>query len=282
MKLHGTGRVNPIGRTVAYIVMILFAVLTVGPLIWLLYSSFRLNASIMQNMIAFPKHPSFANYVRAWNLGHMGVLFINSIIYTVVSTAITVFFAVATGYAFAKFGYERLTGFLYFFIMLGLLITIPSVLVPLFIVETKVHIADTRIGVIIPYVAFSLPVAVYLATAYIKGVPDSLEESALMDGASYLKVFVSIIFPVSRPIVATAAILSFVNNWNEFFLIFVLTSRDAIRSLPVGINEFAGALNLDYGLEFAALVIGTVPMIVFYIFFHERLAQGFAEGALKE
>lgn len=78
------------------------------------------------------------------------------------------------------------------------------------------------------------------------------------------------------------AILSFVNNWNEFFLIFVLTSREAIRSLPVGINAFAGALNLDFGLEFAALVIGTVPMIIFYIFFHERLVQGFAEGALKE
>lgn len=282
MKRQGTGGINPIGRAVAYFVMVLFAVLTIAPLIWLFYSSFKLNASIMQNMIAFPAHPTFENYVRAWQLGQMGVLFINSIVYTVSATAITVLLAVATGYAFAKFNFPRLTGFLYFFIMLGLLISIPSVLVPLFIVETKVRIADTRLGVIIPYVAFGLPVAVYLATAYIKGVPDSLEESALMDGASYLRVFGSIIFPISRPVIATMTILSFVNNWNEFFLIFVLTSRDAIRSLPVGINSFAGALNLDFGLEFAALVIGTVPMIVFYLFFHERLAQGFAEGALKE
>jgi raffinose/stachyose/melibiose transport system permease protein len=127
-----------------------------------------------------------------------------------------------------------------------------------------------------------LPVAVYLATAYIRGVPSSLEESAIIDGASYLTIFRTIILPVSRPVVATMTILSFVNNWNEFPLIFVLTSRNAIRSLPYGINSFAGAVNQDYGLQFAALVIGTLPMIVFYLFFHEQLAQGFAEGALKE
>ncbi len=282
MRRLGTGSANPIGRAIAYAVMVLFAVLTIGPLLWLLYSSFKPESEIMQSMLAFPVVPTLENYVSAWSLGHMGVLFINSIIYTGVATAITVFLAVAAGYGFAKFDYRRTTGFLYFFIMLGLLITIPSVLVPLFVVETRVHVADTRLGVIIPYIAFGLPVAIYLATAYVKGVPGSLEESAIIDGATYLRIFWSIIFPVSRPIVATMAILAFVNNWNEFFLVFVLTNKEAVWSLPVGINEFAGALNLNYAIEFAALVIGTVPMIIFYLFFHERLAQGFAQGALKE
>ncbi len=281
MKRLRSGSVSPVGRVIAYIVMILFTLLTIGPLVWLFYSSFKLNGAIMQSTLGLPKHPTLANYVRAWQLGDMGILFINSIIYTGVATAATVLLAVATGYGFAKFDY-RITGFFYFFIMLGLLINVQSVLAPLFIVETRIHIADTRIGVIIPYVAFGLPIAVYLATAYIRGIPGSLEESAIIDGASYLNIFRTIILPVSRPVVATMTILAFVNNWNEFPLIFVLTSRMAIRSLPYGINSFAGTMNQDYGLQFAALVIGTLPMIVFYLFFHERLAQGFAEGALKE
>lgn len=281
MKQTGTGTIGPVSRTIAYIVMIFFTVLTVGPLVWLFYSSFKLNSAIMQSTLGLPLHPTFANYVQAWQIGDMGILFINSVVYTGVATTITVILAVATGYGFAKFNY-RITNLFYFFIMLGLLITVQSVLAPLFIVETRVHIADTRIGVIIPYVAFGLPVAIYLATTYLRGVPDSLEESAIIDGATYLRIFRSIMLPVARPVVATMTILAFLNNWNEFPLIFVLTSRNSVRSLPVGINEIAGAMNANLGLEFAALVIGTVPMIIFYLFFHERLAQGFAEGALKE
>ena len=281
MKVFGTGHVNPVNRTIAYIVMILFTILTIGPLVWLLYSSFKLNPEIMQHPLGLPQHATLANYVRAWELGQMGILFVNSVIYTGVATAATVFLGLSTGYAFAKFHF-RITGFFYFFILLGLLITVQSVLAPLFIVETRFRIADTRLGVIIPYVAFGLPVAIYLATSYVAGVPNSLEESAVIDGASYLKIFWSIILPVSRPVVATMTILTFLSNWNEFVLILVLTSRSSLRSLPVGINAFAGVFNVDYGLQFAALVIGTIPMIIFYIFFHERLAQGFAEGALKE
>ncbi len=281
MKVFGTGSVSPVTRVVAYVVMILFTILTIGPLVWLFYSSFKLNSDIMQSTLGLPLHPTLENYARAWKLGQMGILLINSVIYTGVATAATVFLGVSTGYAFAKFHF-RITAFLYFFILLGLLITVQSVLAPLFIVETRLGIADTRLGVIVPYVAFGLPVAIYLATSYVAGIPSSLEESAVIDGASYLRIFWSIILPVSRPVVATMTILTFLSNWNEFVLILVLTSRSSLRSLPVGINAFAGVFNVDYGLQFAALVIGTIPMIIFYIFFHERLAQGFAEGALKE
>lgn len=282
MKRYVAARISPVSKVVAYVVMILFTVLTIGPLVWLAYSSFKTNGEIMQHPLGLPLHPTVETYVRAWKLGEMGILFLNSAIYTGIATAVTVVLGVSTGYAFAKFGYKRLTNFLYFFILLGLLITVQSVLAPLFVVETRTGIADTRLGVIIPYVAFGLPVAIYLATSYVASIPDSLEESALIDGASYLRIFSSIILPVSRPVVATMTILTFLGNWNEFVLILVLTSRSSLRSLPVGINAFAGVFNVDYGLQFAALIMGTVPMIIFYILFHERLAQGFAEGALKE
>ncbi len=267
-------------RIPAYIVMGGFALLTLAPLLWLLYSSMKPHPEIVRNVFSLPESLHWPNYAIAWERGHLGLYFINSIIYTSVATAFTTGFALAAGYALAKFKY-RAAGAVYAFFILGLLVTPHSVLVPLFVLETSLGIDDTRIGVIIPYIAFGLPFLVYLATSYIQGIPDELEQAAVVDGASYMQIFLRIIAPVARPVTATMVIFSFINNWNEFVFVFVLTSRRALRSLPVGINAFAAGLTRDFGLQFAALVIGTLPMILFYVFFHEQIAKGFAAGALK-
>ena len=202
-------------------------------------------------------------------------------IYSAVATAATTWLALAAGYGLAKFGY-RVSRFFYFFFTMGLLITVHSVLVPLFVMETRLVVADTRAGVIIPYVAFGLPFLVFLAHSYIKGIPDSLQEAALMDGASYLLIFREIIVPVAAPVTATMLIFSFLSNWNEFILVLTLTSREAIRSLPAGLLSLSAGRTRNFGLQFAALVIATGPTILFYVLFHNQLAHGFAAGALKE
>ena len=242
---------------------------------------FKPHSDIVRNALSFPTAFYVENYIRSWELASLGVYFINSLIYSFVATTITVFLAMATGYGFAKFNY-KITRPLYTFFIMGLLITVHSVLVPLFILETKLGIDNTRLGVIIPYIAFGLPFEIFLATTYIKGLPDSLEEAAVIDGATYLQIFYRIILPVAKPIMITMLIFTFLGNWNEFVLILTLTSKTAIRSLPVGINSFAGGMSRDYGLQFAALTIGTAPMIVFYMLFHDQLAKGFAAGATKE
>jgi raffinose/stachyose/melibiose transport system permease protein len=124
--------------------------------------------------------------------------------------------------------------------------------------------------------------AVLLATSYIRGIPDSLIEAAVIDGASYIQIFLKVIIIVSTPVMATITVLTFLRNWNEFILVFILTSGEHMRSLPVSINAFAGRLNVNYGMQFAALVIGTIPMILFYIGAHNMVIKGFGEGALKE
>ena len=189
--------------------------------------------------------------------------------------------ALAAGYGFAKFGY-RISKLFYTFFILGLLVTAHSVLVPLFLLESRLGIDDTRLGVLVPYVGFGLPFMVYLATSYIRGLPRAVEEAAIIDGAGYLTIFRRVILPMSAPVTATMLIFAFLANWNEFVFIFVLTSDTNLRSLPVGINAFAGGMARDFGLLFAALVIGTLPMILFYTLFHDQLAKGFAAGSLKE
>ncbi len=268
-------------KIAAYAVLGVFTVLSVGPLVWLLYSSFKPTAEIAMSSIALPKDWTLSNYAKAWRLGDLGTAFLNSVIYTSVGTAATAFLAVAAGYGFAKFSY-RVGRIAYSLFVAGLLITVHAVVVPLFVMESRLGIYNTRLGVILPYIAFGLPTAVLLATAYIKAVPDSLVESATIDGASYLKVFAAIIMPVSTPVLGTIAILTFLNNWNEFIFAYLLTSGRKLKSLPVSVNSFAGVLNTDYGMQFAALMVATLPMLLFYAVFRNQLMRGFAEGALKE
>ncbi len=267
-------------RIPSYALMILFTFLTVAPLLWLLYSSFKPHPEIVRNIFALPDTLHISNYFTAFERGNLGIYFVNSIIYTSIATALTTAMALSAGYALSKFGF-RVSAVVYSFFIMGLLVTPHSVLVPLFILETRINIDDTRMGVIIPYIAFGLPFLIYLATSYIRGIPDELEQAAVCDGAGYVQIFWRIIAPVAKPVTATMIIFSFINNWNEFVFVFVLTSDRMLRSLPVGINAFAGGLTRDYGLQFAALVIGTLPMIIFYVFFHEQIAKGFAAGALK-
>lgn len=268
-------------RLIAYIIMIGFTVLTVGPLIWLSYSSLKPHTEIVRNIFSLPTSFYVSNYTQAWKLGNLGIYSVNSLIYSSTATLATTLMALAAGYGIAKFGY-RISGPIYAFFLMGLLLNVYAILVPLFVMETKLGIDNTRLGVILPYIAFGLPFALFLGTSYIQGLPKDVEEAAIIDGAGYLGVFWHVILPVSRPVVATMLIFSFLNNWNEFALVFILTSKTAIRTLPVGINAFAGGMTRNYGMQFAALVIGTLPMLVFYALFNQRLQQGFASGALKE
>ncbi len=268
-------------RTLAYFIMICFTFLTIAPLVWLIYSSFKPHADIIHNMVSLPTSLYFDNYIRSWELAQFGTLILNSIFYSFTATLITVYLALAAGYGFSKFGF-RISKFIYSFFVLGLLITAHAVLVPLFVLENWANIDNTRLGVLIPYIGFGLPFMIYLATSYIRDIPDAMEEAAVIDGASYINIFFRIIIPLATPVVATMLIFAFLGNWNEFVFVFVLTSDIELRSLPVGISFFAGGLTRNFGLLFAALVIGTLPMILFYIFTQKQLAKGFAAGAIKE
>ncbi len=141
---------------------------------------------------------------------------------------------------------------------------------------------NTRLGVILPYVAFDLPMSILIALSYVRGIPDAIIESAEIDGAKYRQIFWSLIVPLSAPVAATMAILSFLRHWNEFLFVFIFTTKKALKSLPVAITQFAGRQNIEYGLQYASLVIGIMPMILFYMVFHRQLVKGFGEGALKE
>ena len=272
---------NIFNRLLIYIVFIIFAILTLYPLIWLFYSSFKPQLEIIRNSFALPQDPTFSNYTQAIIKGKLNIYAINSIIYTVVSTGLVIILSMMASFAFAKIK-NRATPFLYNSFLIGLLITIQAILIPLFISMTRIGLRDTRLGIIMIYVAINLPLAIYLGTEYVKAIPDSLIESAQIDGASYFTIFFKIIMPMCKPVMVTILIFTALACWNEFMLALVFTSSDSARSLPVGIFSFSGPLATEYGMQFAALVIGMTPMILLYAIFHKQITRGFvAGGAIK-
>jgi raffinose/stachyose/melibiose transport system permease protein len=264
-----------------YFIVIIFTILAVYPIFWLLVNSFKTTQEYMlASKLSLPTRWFYRNYPIAWRDANFTVLTLNSVLYTSVTVISIIILSFMTGFAFAKLP-SKITPILHSSFMVGILITLQCIMVPLFLMIRAIGLYNTRLGVLIPYIGVGLPMAVYLATEYIKGIPDEVVESARIDGAKYLRIFSSIILPMAAPVATTVAILTTTGTWNEFILINILVSSDRLKSLPVGINMFSGSLATDYGKQFAALVIGMMPMIIFYIVFRKQITKGVSAGAVK-
>jgi len=289
-----------IGRTAAYVVMTVFTLMTILPLVWLVISSFKSTTEFRLNRAGLPHVWTTVNYPGAWALGEFDKLIGNSVIYTAGATLGIIVFSILAGFAFAKIK-SRATPLLYGSFVMGILLSIQSLMVPLFIEVSQLDrlltdffkllgfmksgqvnfFYDSRFGVLLIYIGSGLPTAIYLTTEYIKGIPYALVEAARIDGASYYRIFRWIILPMSVPIATTVAILNITNIWNEFALINILVSKTNLKSLPLGIFKFTSNLTADWGKQFAALVIGMLPMLLFYIGFRRQITRGVAAGAVK-
>lgn len=221
------------------------------------------------------------NYTSAFVRGNLSGKFGNSILYAGVSTFLMVFFSLMIGFAVSKIGFPKISAVVLGLIGLGYLISTNSVIIPLFLMLTKIGLTDTRIGMILVYTAFGIPMSVLLSSQFIKGLPDSLVESAEIDGASPFQSFVKIIVPMTVPVIITISIINALGIWNEFLLVLVLASSEATKSLPVGVYSFSSLTSTQLGWQLAALVIATLPTMIVYFAFNKRITQGVVAGAVK-
>jgi len=274
-------KLNPVSLVFMYILVILFTILAVYPIFWVIVNSFKTTQDYMlHSKLAFPEAVFIKNYPIAWRDANFTVLTLNSIFYTTVTVISIIIFSFMAGFAFAKLP-SKLTPVLHGSFIIGILITLQCIMIPLFILIRGVGLINTRLGVLIPYIGIGLPMAVYLSTEYIKSIPNEVIESARIDGAKYLYIFRTIVLPMAAPVATTVAILTVTGTWNEFMLINILVASDKLKTIPVGMNMFAGSLATDYGKQFAALVIGMMPMIIFYAIFRKQITKGVSAGAVK-
>ena len=204
----------------------------------------------------------------------------NSVFYAVASTVGIVLLAYSIAYVLARFEF-RGRSLVFSFFLLGLLLPIPALLVPIFVQYRAIDILDTQWTLLIPYTAFGLSLAVFLIEGYIRKIPVELDEAAHIDGASLFTVMFVVIFPICRPIVATVALLSFLNSWNEFAFATTLIRDEAYKPIPLWLRTFGGQYASDYPALMAGMVIASIPVIVLFLFFREKIVDGFAGGAVK-
>jgi len=274
-------KTNGFTLAVMYTIVGTFTILAVYPIFWLLVNSFKTTQDYMlSSKLAMPTKWFLNNYPIAWRDAKFTVLTLNSVFYSAISVLSIIILSFMAGFAFAKLP-SKITVYLHSSFVIGILITLQCIMVPLFIMIRSVGLYNTRLGVLIPYIGIGLPMAIYLATEYIKGIPDEVIESARIDGAVYMRIFSTIIMPMAAPVAVTVAILTTTGTWNEFMLINILVSSDRLKTLPLGINMFAGSLATDYGKQFAALTIGMTPMIIFYVIFRKQITKGVSAGAVK-
>ncbi|MBZ9937195.1 carbohydrate ABC transporter permease [Mesorhizobium sp. BR1-1-16] len=276
----GRARVPLPFTIVSYVVLAFFTVFTLFPLIWLGYTSFKPEQEIVANMVALPVNWTVRNYVQAWQLGEFGHLFVNSLIFCVVTTVVVVLLSLSAAFAFTKIP-SRWTRLWFSFIGLGLLVTISSSIVPLFIAANYLGLTNTYLGILIPYVAFNISFAVYLAASFVRSIPNEVIEAAKIDGANYLQVYRLIVLPMSRPIITTIAIFTFHACWVEYVLVYMMSSDSSIRTVQVGLSLLKGQLSFNFGFLFAAVVIASLPLLILYLAFRKHLQTGFSLGALK-
>src|SRR5690625_1143307 len=269
-----------INRMLIYGVLILFTVVNAYPIFWMIMNSFKTAQDFAMNPFSIPIKWVLENYSEAWVTANIGSYFFNSLVVGVAAVMISIFVGALASYFLSRFDFKG-RKLLYVFFIVGLLVPIHATLVPMFILMQKFGLLNTYWALIFPYVAFNLPITIFLLTSFMSSFSKEIEESAIMDGCGVFRIFWSIILPMSRPAIATAVILNFINNWNEFSFALVLINDKSLNTLPLGLANFAGQYTTNYTAQMAGLTMVLVPTIVFYLIMERQIVNGMTQGAVK-
>ena len=258
----------------------LFSVTCIFPIIWMIYSSLKTDQEFSLDILSLPKKLIFDNYARAIEEGNIGSYFMNSMFNTLITVAVVIVIAFVTGYCLSRFKFRGRT-FVYYMFLSGMLIPIYALLIPNFVEFKSLGLLNKRYTLILPYIAFALPVAVFLVESSVASVPIEIEEAACIDGSSFLHTMFAIVMPMCRPVLSTSAILTFLNTWNEFPLALVLIRSNSLKTMPIGLTNFVGSYTVNYTLMLAALVVSTLPVVIMYLLFYNQIMKGMTAGAVK-
>lgn len=260
---------------------IIVCIYAIFPFYWMVNTSLKFDFEIYQDTPTFfPNQPTILRYSEALIQGRFLIYTLNSVIVAGLATIISLILATMAGYGFARykfpFGKVLLFGIL-------LTYTFPRVLsaIPFYHIFRQFGLINTRISLIIVYITFSLPFAVWLMRNYFLSLPVSLEESAMIDGCTRLQAVWKVILPIAKPAIAAAAIYNFIAGWNEFMFASIFITSRHLRTLPIGLAALIGEHVTDWGMLMAGAVISTVPIVILFAFLQKYLVTGLASGATK-
>jgi len=265
---------------ITHFILVVVSLSCIFPVFWMISSSLKSQEEIFTKMTLLPAHPNWSNYILAWTRAEFGQYFLNSAIYTITGVFGIVFISSLAAYGFARL---EVWGkrFLFYLLISTLLIPIPGVFVPLYLMLNKMGLLDTRLGLVLCYVSGNLAFGIFLLRSFFEELPKEIEEAALIDGASRFGIYWRIALPLARPALATLIIFNSLSIWNEFLLALVVLQDKTKMPIQRGLMVFQGTHITDYPMLMAGLTIATIPVIVIYLLMQKHIVKGIAAGALK-
>lgn len=281
MKRNKLLRRGWFSATVSYTYLTILAVVAIFPLLWIILSSLKGKGELASNPTAFfPQQISFENYRIVFEEMGFGTNVLNSIMIAGGTTLIAITISCLGAYGIVRF-MPRFGN-----VITRVLITtymFPAILlaVPYSIIIGKMGMMNNRLGLIIVYMTFSVPYAVWLLVGFFKTVPLEIEEAARVDGASKMQTFTKVVMPIVAPGVVAVAIYTFINAWNEFLYSLILMNSSSKMTAAVALKSLEGQEVLDWGVMMAASAVVVVPSVIFFMLIQKKIAGGLAQGSVK-
>lgn len=264
------------------------AVFTLFPIYIMIINSFKGRAQIFTDTMGLPKPFDFSYYATAMERMNFGKAFFNSLIISVFSIILIVVFSSMTAWVLVR-NKSRVSNFIYYLLIATMLIPFQAVMIPLMqymstweIKSIGFSMIDSYYGLIFMYVGFGTSLSVFLYHGFIKSIPISLEEAAMIDGCNKFQVFWKIVFPTLKPITVTVAILNVIWTWNDYLLPSLVLRSPEHRTIPLSTFYFFGQFTIQWNLAMAGLVLTIIPIIIFYIFSQKYIIKGVMDGAVKQ
>lgn len=269
-------------NTIIYLFLSFWALVVIFPMIWVLVTSFKTDQEIFFSPWLPPAQLIFDNFVRAWTKANIGLYLFNSLVVILPSIFFTLLFSAMAGYVIARFEFPGSRIIFYGFLG-GMLFPVMLALVPLYFLLLSLKIIDSFFGLILVYIAYSLPFTVFFMTGFFRTLPGELLEAAIMDGANQFQLFFQIVIPLSRNGLVSMGIFNFLGMWNQYILPLVLLTSASKYVLSQGLAflQHQQRYQSDWSGLFAAIVIVMVPTLVVYIIFQNQIQRGLTVGALK-
>lgn len=272
-------RLKTCSWALAHTMLGIYALLIILPIVWMVLSSFKDNISFLTDPWGLPKVWHIENYTKAWEKG-VQQYFLNSLFVSVVTVFCVLLFAAMLSFMLARFPFEGASKVVFLF-FIGNMIPIHCVLIPLFSIANKIGLVNNLWSLIIPYIAFNLPMAVFLTYGHYSQLPGELQEAAVMDGCTVNQMFVRIFLPLAKPVLITVLILTLVSVWNEFSFALILINDATKQTIPLGLMTLKGTYQTNYVAVTAALTMASMPIILIYICLSSKIQAGLTAGAVK-
>lgn len=263
-----------------YVVLIGWSFIVLFPVWTMVVNSFKPQKEIFQDPFGLPSRFTTAGYEAVWNNGRFDLYFFNTIYVTFISLTLILLLGSMAAYALAKWK-SPAAKFLYLFFIAGLMIPIRLGTIDLVRLVIALGLQNTIWSLIPVYVAMGLPIATFILTAFIKNLPSEMFEAAKIDGASEWRIYTQIVIPLTRPALATVAIVNMIKIWNDFWFPLVFIRSEESRTVALGVSLLFGQYHTDWTRALSTLSLAAIPLLILYIFLSREFIKGLTAGAVK-